>query len=238
MAKQTDENTIKMDLINEIDIFLKEKFIFKIFEIDEWIYNKKIIRFVLKERFLLNNNSIENNLLMNLNTDNWSVIESKSMDFFWFEFYLWSIKDDIKKTRIIKAQKKDIKKILLNKIETEIAEIASIDPKIKSFLNMERIIVKGIKPIKEDLRKPYEVFLGNKYFICRESTTPYIVDPCIVYEIDNSFDDTMYNIMYFSNSDEYRKKTNKIEINSYGFLKVTSIQIGRTPEEAVNNQYN
>lgn len=225
-----------MTLESKVNEFLIEKFVFKNFEIDEWLNKRIIIRFQHRNRFHKINNNQDIKYLANQQLLNWEIINKDVVNYFFDEF-CWFLQSKYNFQKSILSKKSIIKNLIQQQIEQELTDRVKFDSRIKPFFDKERIKVKGKKPIPKELWSKANPELGQECYICRNSSSPYIVDPAFVYKLDTNSPVTMYHLMYFTNFGDYFGTTNKLEINGYGFVSVYDNEFGLTPEEAVKNKY-
>lgn len=218
-----------MNLEYEILSFLKEKYTFKMFEIDNWINEKTTYRYKQTSRLC----NVSDNIKIKENIDEWEYVDKSVLDMFYDEFlwYNWG-----KHRLVLKNKKRVIIFTMLEIIQNSLVKTIKYDVQIKSILKEKRIKVHRIKPLPFYERKPVSLKNGDKCYIYRNKTTPAIVDPCLITNVDEN-EEFKYDVMYFTNYGKFKMTTNNLEINGYNFAKVSAIEIGLTPEDAVRNKY-
>ena len=224
-----------MDINYELESFIKDKFIFKTFEIDNWFCDKKIYRYKYKEDAEEIKEELGIDYLKTDKINSWRFVDQKEIDFFFSEFVFYmTFVHHIKSG--IKSKKQVFKEQILEIVQNQ-AELVLFDKRIKPFIKSQRVKVNRVRPLPTNLRKPVkDLKIGDQCFIFRYSDGPTIVDPCLVYDVDPD-DDLMYSVMYFTNFGDYGMTSRKLEINGYHFAKVYPTEIGLTPEDAVKNKY-
>ncbi len=224
-----------MEINKELEKFIINKFAFKTFEIDNWFNNKNIYRYKYKDKAEEIKDELSIHYLEHNKIDEWKYIDQSLIDYIFNEF-LWYMTCVHHIKTGIKSKKRQLKEYILE-IITGQADIVTFDKRIKPFIKSQRIKVNRIRPLPIHLRKPVEnLKVGDKCYIFRYSEGTTIVDPCLIYDVDEN-DDLKYSVMYFTNFGDYGITTKKMDINGYNFAKVYPTEIGLTPEEAVKNKY-
>lgn len=226
--------TKNANLINIIENFLNEQFIFRRIQIYEYFGNKEVpIRWTFRDK----------------NTD-YSELDKCNESSVLFDgdyFYRWSFynkKDlilfaDLCEAALfnmdVKSTRSEIKTIIKNLItNSDFIKTLYFNPLIKDLINEGRHIVRKVKPVRLDERTDISLNVGSKCYVCIDDKPPYIANPCY---ISKRFEGG-YRVMFFTNMDNNFNDTYKSKINGLGFTTVFANEIGLTLEQAVRQKQN
>ncbi|WP_303924908.1 hypothetical protein [Draconibacterium sediminis] len=218
----------------ELNKFLADRYVFKMFEIDLWSNGEPIYRYQKKKHQVAFTEPLGVDFLRSDDLYNWEVVTERTINYLFdeFVFYMMMVK---RVNTGIKSKKKAYKENILTLIEMSLAQVVEFDSKIESLFQKKSLQVKGIKPLPRVQRTEVELNKWQFGHIHGQDRSPAIVDPCIVYSIDKTFK-TRYDVMFVSNLSDTKKRRNSVSVE-YGFLSVYPWEIGRTPTEAINNSY-
>jgi len=225
-----------MNLENAVRKYLDDNFIFRMFEIDKWLYNRFIFRYKHKHKQGVESFSerLDIDFLSSSELNSWTIVSDRAIDYFLSDFS-WHIIKEYKVLAGTKGKKKVIKDLMLSMITNDLHKVVHFDKRIEPMFALNRIKVSNTKVLPINKRTPVYPGIGETCYIFRGSGSSKIVDPCFIYEKDE--DNKMFKVMYFTNFGDYHLPTKKLKINGYGFTSVYPTEIGKTPEEAVMNKF-
>ena len=220
-----------------IEKFLNENYVFRKLQIHEYFDSKTSPIIWMHKHYVRDIIAAENcqetcELLEQGFYSDWFHFNKKQLDMFIDEFRFQNLR------LTLKIKKTEIKTIVEHLItNSSLTKTILFNPLLKELIQEGRHEVTKVRPLSciSSERIEINAKIGQKYYLCRDTKSPFIADPCYIISL---IQDGTYNVMFFTNVQDNWSSSKKTEINGWGFTSVYANEIGLTPAQAVRNNKN